>query len=196
MVYSLHDIRNKCCKYCLCVCLSTVFSMCNLVVCRTHTCQGGMNGDFSCCKVWEKRIRSFKTDSHSSSAELASAPIHVDMISVCKFNIFRVPCWYSVLDFNDLSRAPTQLLMTCQQKCQDNDTFLFRLRLNRNFYLWSLILGFLSVTNIQSNMMKRNIKNGQLGIRIVIERETIGWYFWCRSQFGRLHHPCTKILSS
>ena len=173
--------------------------MCNLVVCRTHTCQGRMNGDFSCCKVWEKRIRSFKTDSHSSSAELALAPInHVDMISVCKFNIIRVPCWSSVLAFNDLSRAPTQLLMTCQQKCQDNATFLFRLEDWIKSSISDLILGFLSVTNIQSNrsLMKGNIENGQLGIRIVIERETIGRYFWSRSQFGRLHRPCTKILSS
>ena len=172
--------------------------MCNLVVCRTHTCQGRMNGDFSCCKVWEKRIRSFKTDSLSSSAELALAPIHVDMISVCKFNIIRGPCWSSVLAFNDLSRAPTQLLMTCQQRCQDNDTFLFGLEDWIKSSISDPILGFLSVTNIQSNrsLMKGNIENRQLGIIIVIERETIGWYFCSRSRFGRLHRPCTKILSS
>ena len=171
--------------------------MCNLVVCRNHTCQGGMNGDFSCCKVWEKRIRSFKTDSHSSSAEIALAPInHVDVISVCKFNIFIAQCWSSVLAFNDLSRAPTQLLMTCQQNCQDNDTFLFGLEDWIKSSISDLILGFLSVTNIQSNrsLMKGEIENLQLGIIIVIERETIGWYFCSRSQFGRLHHHCTEVL--
>ena len=134
-------------------------NVCAVVVCKTHTCQGGMNGDFSCCKVWEKRIRSFKTDSHSSSAELALAPIHVDMISACKFNIIRAPCWSAVLAFNDLSRAPTQLLMTCQQKCQDNDTFLFRLEDWIKSSISDPIWGFLSVTNIQSNrsLMKGNI---------------------------------------
>ena len=100
------------------------------------------------------------------------------------------------------------------QDCKWYEFTSFFLQKGRDFHLlwiynhWSfhqkldgvMIITILIIADHSTLIIQREawwlwkIGNWQFGIGNGIGRETIGWYFCSRSQFGRLHHPCTDVL--